>query len=104
MDRFASAHREDPFSLSAKDQALLDSLVEATLAELRAHRPIPVETSEEEIDPKKRFFSSAVAFLAGRPDRGELIELLREAVVAAPPPGSVAKQPSNQPPEAGDVR
>jgi hypothetical protein len=104
MDRFAIAPRKNAFSLPSKDQALLDSLVEASLAEVRALRPIPIEPCEGEVDPANRFFASAVAFLAKRPDRDELIERLREAVVVAPPPADATSQPTNPAPEVGEVR
>jgi hypothetical protein len=111
MDRFAIAPRKNAFSLPSKDQALLDSLVEASLAEVRALRPIPIEPCEGEVDPANRFFASAVAFLAKRPDRDELIERLREAVVVAPPrravswsPADATPQPTNPAPEVGEVR
>jgi hypothetical protein len=104
MDRFAITRRKNAFSLPSKDQALLDSLVEASLAEVRAFRPIPIETCEDEVDPAKRFLASAVAFLARRPDRGELIERLRESVVVAPPPADAPPQPTNPAPEASEVR
>ena len=104
MDRFAITPRKNAFSLPSKDQALLDSLVEASLAEVRALRPIPIEPCEDEVDPANRFFASAVAFLARRPDRDELTERLREAVVVAPPPADAPPQPTNPAPEVGEVR
>ncbi len=105
MDRDASDPRDDPFSLPAKDQALLDSLIETSLAEVRAPRPAPAGKAGDSSDPANGFLSSAAAFLTGRPDRDALIELLREAVAnAAKPPPDAVKTPASQPPEADDVR
>lgn len=53
----------------------------------------------------KLLLASVLAFLAGRPDRNELLERLRQVVLgAARSPDNVAKSGTNQPPEAGDVR
>lgn len=104
MARFDPARRKKASSIPSKDQALLDSLVEASLTEESADRPMALKSNEAGVDPAESFFVSAVAFLAGRPDRGELIERLREAVAAAPPQQPAAEEPANQPPEAGDAR
>ncbi|MGH6841076.1 MAG: hypothetical protein ACREDV_03150 [Methylocella sp.] len=104
MARLDPARRKKAYSIPSKDQALLDSLVEASLAEESADRPKPLESNEAVVDPAQNFLASAAAFLAGRPDRGELIERLREAVAAAPSQEPAAEVPANQPPEADDVR
>ncbi|MGQ0445568.1 MAG: hypothetical protein ACT4O2_10705 [Beijerinckiaceae bacterium] len=104
MVRFDPARRKKASSIPSKDQALLDSLVEASLAEERADRPMALKSNEAGVDPAQNFLASAVAFLAGRPDRDELIERLRESVAAAPPQEPPAEVPAGQPPEAGDVR
>ena len=104
MERFATP-RDSAFALPAKDQALLNSLIETSLAEVRAPRPIPAGKTGNSSDPANGFLSAAAAFLTGRPDRDALIERLREAVVnAAKPPPDAAKAPTGQPPEGDDVR
>lgn len=104
MNRFAITPRKNAFSLASKDQAILDFLVEASLAEVGSLRTVPIEACKNEIDSTNRFFASAVAFLDRRPDRKELIERLHEAVVIAPPSADAPPQPTNPAPEVCEVR
>lgn len=107
MNHLAAAPRSAAFALPAKDQALLDSLIKASLAEMR--RPRQPEARQEEADaasdsasdPTSGFLASAVAFLAGRPDREALIERLREALT---PPAAAESPSTSESPGSDDVR
>jgi hypothetical protein len=62
MNRFASTRRKDPFSLPPTDQAVLDSLVETSLAEVWTAPSTPDGVQRGDVhDPANRFLVSAAA-------------------------------------------
>jgi hypothetical protein len=106
----------DGARFAARDLAMLDNFVTAALAEADddgaedlAHKNehviashVPVPDTGDDVDA---FLQRTVAFLAGRADRAQLLEQLRDAVTPAPPPAVPAQQEvSAQPTPAAQGR
>jgi hypothetical protein len=90
-------------------EAMLQSLIEATLAEMAGEQkdaalPEPVDSSRQD----DRFLARAAAYLRGRPDREALLDRLRALTRDSslmdpppidPPPASSAQEESEPHPE-----
>lgn len=107
----------DGARFAARDLAMLDNFVTAALAEadddgaedlapkdehvIASHVPVP--DTGDDVDA---FLQRTVAFLAGRADRAQLLEQLRDAVTppAAPPAVPAQQEVSAQPTPAAQDR
>jgi hypothetical protein len=95
-----STLNEESAPSASKDRALLDSLVETTIAEISA-LALPRVKREAESDPAREFLARAIAFLTDRPDRDAL---LKELIAAVSPPQPAGTAPVALTAEARDVR